>query len=105
VPAVVLFDPHVLSPLDEVQIAASRQVGTAAAFDRRLEGHTLDFRPDGTGLMIDWQTGSRWDITGRAVGGPLRGAQLRRLPDLNAFWFAIAAFVPNARLATLGSGS
>ena len=80
-------------------------VPTAAAFDRRVDGRTLDFRPAGTGVMTDVQTGSRWDITGRALAGPLHGAQLRRLPDLNAFWFAVAAFVPHARLVPLGSGS
>jgi hypothetical protein len=49
--------------------------------------------------MRDLRTGSRWDITGRAIAGPLQGAQLRRLRDLNAFWFAVAAFLPHARLA------
>ena len=103
--AVVLFDPRVLSALDQNLIRNSRSVGTAAAFDRRVDGRTLDFRPAGTGVMTDVQTGSRWDITGRALAGPLHGAQLRRLPDLNAFWFAVAAFVPHARLVPLGSGS
>jgi hypothetical protein len=105
VPAVVLFDPRVLSPLDQVRIAGSRQVGTATAFDRRVAGRMLDFRPAGPGLMTDAQTSSTWDITGRAVSGSLRGAQLRRLPDLNAFWFAVAAFLPDAHLVTAGSGS
>jgi hypothetical protein len=103
VPAVVLFDPNVLSPLDQLSIADSRQVGTAAAFDRRLDGREFDFRPASAGFMTDIQTGSTWDITGRAVSAPLRGAQLRRLHDLNAFWFAVAAFVPHARLVTVGS--
>jgi hypothetical protein len=103
VAAVVLFDPRVLSPLDQVNIANSRQVGTAAAFYRRLNGRTLEFRPAGRGLMADLQTGSTWDITGRAIAGPLRGAQLLRLHDLNAFWFAVAAFLPHARLVTVGS--
>lgn len=40
--------------------------------------------------MSDMQSGSSWDITDRAIAGPLRGAQLRRLHDLNAFWFAVA---------------
>jgi hypothetical protein len=103
VPAVVLFDPRVLSPLDEGQIAGSREVGTATAFDRRLDGRTLGFRAGGLGLMTDAQTGSTWDITGRAIAGPRRGAQLRRLNDLNAFWFAVAAFLPHARLLTVGA--
>lgn len=97
-PVVILFDPRVLSPLDELHIAQSHAVGTAAAFDRRLDGRTIDFEPAGVGAMTDRQTGSRWDITGRAIAGPLRGTQLRRLPDLNAFWFALAAFLPRARV-------
>jgi hypothetical protein len=103
VPAVVLFDPRVLSPLDATAIAGSHSVGSAAAFDRRLGSRTLEFRLAGTGAMSDVQTGSSWDVTGRAITGPLRGAQLRRLQDLNAFWFAVAAFVPRARLLTVGS--
>jgi hypothetical protein len=100
---VVLFDPHVLPPLDELRIADSRQVVTAAAFDRRVGARTLDFRPAGPGLMVDLETGSRWDITGRAIEGPLHGARLRRLHDLNAFWFAVAGFLPDARLPAVGS--
>jgi hypothetical protein len=105
VPLVVLFSPRVLSPLDELNIAGSHQVGSAAAFDRRLAGRTLAFRPAGQGAMIDGQTGSTWDITGRAIAGPLRGTQLRRVQDLNAFWFAVAAFFPDARLAGVASRS
>jgi hypothetical protein len=103
--AVVLFDPEVLSPLGALKIADSRAVGSAAAFDRRLAGRTLDFQPAGPGVMSDFQTGSRWDITGRAIAGALRGARLHRLHDLNAFWFAVAAFLPRARLLAVGSGS
>jgi hypothetical protein len=98
VPLVVLFDPRILSPLDQSIIRNSRSVGGAAAFDRRLSGRTLDFQPGALGSMIDTQTGSRWDITGRAIAGPLRGAQLRRVRDLQAFWFAVAAFLPHPRL-------
>jgi hypothetical protein len=105
VPAVVLFDPRVLSPLDALKIANSHAVGSAAAFDRRLAGRALDFQPAGPGVMSDLQTGSRWDVTGQAIAGPLRGAQLHRLHDLNAFWFAVAAFLPRARLLAVGSGS
>lgn len=107
------FDPSgwrtdfasVVSPLDRVEIAGSRAVGPTAAFDRRFEGRTLDFKPAGPGVMTDVQTRSRWDITGRAIGGPMRGAHLRRQHDLNAFWFAVAAFLPHARLVGVGSAS
>lgn len=101
VPAVALFDPRVRTALGGARMARARLVGAAAAFDRRLAGRVLDFRAAGAGAMVDHQTGSRWDLTGRAVAGPLRSAQLRPLPDLNAFWFAVAAFLPHAQLASV----
>lgn len=100
IPAVVNFDDRVTSALDARQLRDSREVGTAAAFDRRLAGRPLSFASSGPGILTDLQTGSRWDITGRAFSGTLDGAQLHRLRDLQAFWFAVAAFVPHARLVT-----
>jgi hypothetical protein len=97
-PAVVLFDPTVSSPLDARATRDSRIVGAAAAFDRRLDGRTFAFAPTLPGIVTDLQTASRWTITGRAISGRMRGAQLHRLHDLQAFWFAVAAFVPHARL-------
>jgi Protein of unknown function (DUF3179) len=97
-PAVVLFDRDVSSPLEALSTRESRAVGSAQAFDRRLDGRTLSFSALAPGTFTDAQTGSRWDITGHASSGPLRGAQLHRLHDLQAFWFALAAFVPDARL-------
>jgi len=80
-PAIVVFQPGVLSPLDAKQLNESRAVGAAAAFDRRVRGYTLAFRAVSPGAMADLQTHSLWDDTGRAVDGPLRGTQLRRLGD------------------------
>jgi hypothetical protein len=74
----VIFQPQVTSPLDARHVRDSREVGTAAAFERRLAGRTLSFTSSAPGSLVDLQTGSRWDITGRAITGPLRGAQLRR---------------------------
>jgi hypothetical protein len=48
-PAVVFFDPNVSSPLDARATRDSRAVGTAAAFDRRLDGKTLRFSSAGLG--------------------------------------------------------
>jgi uncharacterized protein DUF3179 len=97
-PAVVIFKANVTSPLDAQRTRDSRSVGTAAAFDRRLARRTLSFTSSAPGIVADMQTGSHWDITGQAISGPLKGAQLRRVRDLQPFWFAVAAFVPRARL-------
>jgi hypothetical protein len=98
VPTAVLFKPGVVSALDAGAIADSAEVGTAAAFDRRLDGRTLSFEAR-RGRFLDRQTGSEWDITGLAVSGPLRGRRLRALRHDEQFWFALAAFVPGARIA------
>ena len=97
-PVVVFFDPEVVSALDDVTIADSRTVGTAAAFDRSAEGRELTFEPEGD-RFVDRETGSVWDITGRAVEGSLEGEQLEPVRHDEQFWFALAAFVPEARIA------
>ncbi len=97
-PAVVFFKRGVVSPLDTRSIDRARDVGTAAAFDRRLDGRTLTFEPRGE-RFADAQTGSEWDITGRAVAGAWTGRRLRPVRHDQQFWFALAAFVPDARFA------
>jgi Protein of unknown function (DUF3179) len=98
VPVVVLFKPGVASPLDKAEIGKSRDVGTAAAFDRRLNGRVLEFEPAGAGKARDRGTGSTWDITGQAVDGPLRGQRLVPVIHDEQFWFAVAAFLPRAKV-------
>ena len=94
---VVLYKRGVVSPLDARTIADSRDVGTAAAFDRTVGGGRLSFVRRGDGF-VDRGTGSRWDIAGRAVEGELAGTRLQPLRHDQQFWFALAAFVPDARI-------
>ncbi len=96
-PAVVFYKRGVVSPFDEPTITGSRDVGTAAAFDPRLDGRRLSFeRRDGG--FVDRDTGSRWNIAGRAVAGELAGERLEPVRHDQQFWFALAAFVPDARI-------
>ena len=46
-------------------------------------------------------TGSRWNVLGQAVDGPLAGARLAPVEHLDTFWFAWAAFHPSTRIADL----
>jgi hypothetical protein len=98
IPAAILFKKGVVSALDASSIEDSRDVGTAGAFDRRLGGRALELEPAADGRFRDRQTRSTWDITGRALSGPLRGKLLRPLRHDEQFWFALAAFVPDARV-------
>jgi len=98
-PVVFLFEAGVKSVLDETAVAESRDVGTAAVFSRRVDGRTLTFGRAPDGDVVDRETGSSWDLTGRARSGPLRGQRLDPVRSDVQFWFALAAFVPEARIA------
>ena len=94
---VALYKRGVASPLDESSIEASRDVGTAAAFEARAGDRALTFeRRDGG--FVDRETGSHWNIAGRAVAGKLAGKALTPVRHDQQFWFALAAFVPDARI-------
>jgi hypothetical protein len=96
-PVVVLYKRGVVSPLDASSIQSSRDVGTAAAFDARVGHRSLTFERRGGGF-VDRETGSRWDMAGRAVAGELAGERLEPVRHDQQFWFALAAFVPDARI-------
>jgi len=92
-PTLILWKPGVTSALDGAEIATSKDVGAAAAFDRDLDGRTLKFevRDD---RIVDTATSSAWNVFGRAVSGPLEGQQLNSADAFDTFWFDWAAFHP-----------
>lgn len=96
-PVVVFWAPGTASALDAPVVAEGRDVGAASAFSRRLGGQVLTFKHDGE-RFTDEQTGSVWDLFGRAVDGPLAGQALAPLVAVNHFWFSWAAFKPDTRV-------
>ncbi len=96
-PVVVLFKAGTKSALDKVSIADSRDVGSGVAFDPSVDGRVLTFKPDGE-RFVDEQTGSTWNIAGKATSGPLEGNQLDPIVHGNNFWFSWAVFKPETRL-------
>jgi hypothetical protein len=87
------------SALDGGSIAEGRDVGSAVVYDRRLNGRRLTFTT-ARGRPRDDQTGSVWGRDGVAVSGPLAGRRLRPVTHDAPFWFAVAAFRPDARIVT-----
>ncbi len=94
---VVLWAPGTRSPLDQYDIAASRDIGSAAAYLPEAGGRPLTLSPDpgNPGHFRDAETDSRWDVTGLAVDGPLAGSRLPPFDHGTPFWFAWAAFNPH----------
>ncbi|MFQ5882040.1 MAG: DUF3179 domain-containing protein [Candidatus Methylomirabilales bacterium] len=70
---------------------------TGSAFLSEVSGRQLSFQMR-DGLVLDRETGSTWDMGGRAVAGPLKGKSLKPLPSRRAFWFSIAGAVSNLEL-------
>jgi hypothetical protein len=74
------------------------------AFVRRIDGRTLElFARTGSDSLIDAQTGSEWDFTGRAVAGPLAGKSLPRLEVLSDYWFDWQTYHPKTAVYALGA--
>jgi hypothetical protein len=70
----------------------------AAAYDRRLGGTTLTFEP-GPGGPVDRETGSLWNVEGRAESGPLAGRALRFVPSHVSEWYIWATNFPGIDIA------
>lgn len=92
-PIVVFWAPGTASALDHSTVPGGRDVGTTGVFRRTVDGRVLSFTAEGDRFR-DRETGSTWDLTGRAVSGRLEGKQLESIPHGDYFWFAWAAFRP-----------
>jgi len=94
---VVFWEPGTASALDSVALAAGRDVGTAAAYSRTLDGRALNFAFDGS-AFVDQETGTGWDILGQAIDGELAGERLTPVVAVNHFWFSWVAFKPETQV-------
>lgn len=73
-------------------------------FDRRVEGQTLELflKPNSKPiLLVDGQSGSEWDFSGKAISGPMTGKRLKRIQVLKDFWFDWRLYHPKTRVFAL----
>ncbi len=96
-PLIMWHRPGQASAPDNERIALGRDIGTVGVFKPAANGRELHFVADGTGFR-DRETGSQWDVLGRATSGPLNGHQLEPMRYLDTFWFAWVTFHPETRL-------
>ena len=94
---VVFWKAGTTSALDDAIIAFSNDVGATGVFDPVVDGQRLTFKADGDGF-IDEETGSVWNIFGKAESGPLQGKRLEPIIHTNHFWFAWVAFSPDTQI-------
>lgn len=105
-PVTLWWAPGAASALDRASIDASRDVGQTAAFIPVVDGQELTFEPvtdpdgadDAVVRVRDTQTGSGWNLAGRAIDGELEGERLEAVPIDDTFWFVWAVFKPDTAL-------
>jgi hypothetical protein len=94
---IVWHRPGQASALDDDAVGSGRDIGTVGVFDPMLDGRRLHFTVTPGGFR-DTETGSTWDVLGRATAGPLDGTTLTAQRHLDTFWFAWAAFQPHTTI-------
>ena len=76
------------------------------AFERELDGRKLEFfvKPNASPLtLVDAESGSEWDFTGKAISGLLSGRQLKKVAVLNDYWFDWQTYFPRTSVYELGN--
>jgi len=74
-------------------VVFDRTSHTAIPYNRTVADQTLNFyavAPEGP-LPVEFkdvETGSRWNLLGEAIAGPLQGQRLVQVPAYNSMWFA-----------------
>ena len=97
---VVFYEPETLSPFQDLsEDSDGRSVGATGVFSPYVDDRKLTFKFTNDGIT-DEETGTRWDLLGRAVEGPLAGQKLTPLLHGDYFWFAWLAFNPTTHLYT-----
>jgi len=96
-PVVIFHVDGARSALDSWLVSDSKEVGTTGVFNRIVDGTTLHFSYQ-SNQIVDNETSSVWDITGRCIKGKFKGSQLSKINYGDYFSFAWFAFYPNTHL-------
>lgn len=76
------------------------------AFEREVDGRKLEFfvKSNAASLtLVDAETGTEWDFTGRGTGSQLSGRQLKKVAILNDYWFDWITYHPTTLVYELGN--
>ncbi len=96
-PIVIFHQAGTVSVLDTPDIREGRDVGAVSVFDPIVNDTRLTFQKTDNGF-VDKQTGTRWNISGKAVEGELEGEQLSWVFHGNHFAFVWLAFHPESEI-------
>ena len=94
-PLALLGDAIVHDTLGQTPVAIFSQADGpgGAAYSPRLGGRELTFYLEEDQIR-DRETGSAWNLAGRALSGELAGSELQPLPARSTLWFSLVANYP-----------
>ena len=95
----VWWEAGTVSALDADNIADGDDIGATGVFVAVADGTSLTFASSANGFVDD-QTGSSWNLLGKATSGPLAGRQLEAVEHVDTFWFAWSTFRPDTKVLT-----
>ncbi len=80
----------------DIVVLLAEDKKSVRAFERNIDGRKLEFlrKPD-TNELVDAETGSVWDFSGKATNGELAGKQLKKVFVLKDYWFDWKTYNPN----------
>lgn len=96
-PIVIFHLDGMSSAMDNRTINQSRDDGATGVFSPVLTGEQLEFEFN-DGKIRDKNTGSTWNISGKATSGPLEGEQLETKIYGDYFSFAWLVFYPDTEM-------
>ena len=67
-------------------------------FEAHLDGRNLTFRREAD-TFVDNETGSIWNILGKASEGAVAGNKLTPINHDNTFWFGWRSFKPDTKIS------
>lgn len=82
-------------------LAMEKDKRSVRAFERNIEGNELELfikTNSSTFRLIDSQTNTEWDFTGKAVSGEMVGKQLKKIYVLKDYWFDWKLYNPETKL-------
>jgi hypothetical protein len=87
-------------------VVVGKDKRSVRAYERTVDERKLEFlvKPNAPEFaVVDAESGSEWDFTGQAVGGSLKGKQLKKVPVLNEYWFDWQTYHPRTLVYQLGN--
>ena len=89
-----------------IVIAVGDDKRSVRAFERTLKGKRLEFfqkTHDNGFQLVDAETASTWNFEGKAIDGPLKGQQLKKVFVLEDYWFDWRTYHPDTAIYQLGA--